>query len=145
MRSVDSATLRSLSVRDATALASLSKTLGGHETAADWKRMLSRSGEHALAIGAEAGGSLVGYAAGEVRIAFGLAEPAGWLEAFGVDLAWRGRGVGRELAAAALAQFRKLGAVRAYTVVPVHDRSLLPFLRELGFREESLACLGREL
>lgn len=139
----EAATLRALVSKDARALAALSRALGGSETAAIWSRLLAR--RDAVAIGAEATGALVGYAAGDVRGGFGMAEPAGWLEAFGVDLAWRGRGVGRELAAALLAGFRARGARRVYTIVDPHDVSLLPFLREIGFREEPLACLGRTL
>ena len=32
-----------------------------------------------------------------------------------------------------------------FTLVPLHDRTMAPFFRELGFREEPLLPLGREL
>ncbi|MDO8464597.1 MAG: GNAT family N-acetyltransferase, partial [Gallionella sp.] len=61
----------------------------------------------------------------------------------GVDNAWRGRGLGRTIASALLQRFRELGAERALTLLPLHDRTLAPFFRDLGFREESLVTLGR--
>jgi len=70
---------------------------------------------------------------------------AAWVEQFGVDLAWRARGVGWTLAQELLRCFREKGAAHAYTVVPLHDRVLGPFFRQLGFRDELLACLGCRL
>ncbi len=138
-----SITLRALVREDAPLLASASRALGGHETIEDWVRLIERA--DGVAIGADASGVLVGYAAGGVRGGFGQSEAAGWLEAFGVAVAWRGRGVGRELAAALLAQLRARGARKVFTLVPSDDVTLLPFLREIGFREQPLACLGRRL
>lgn len=134
-------TLRDLRPADVEAIVALAGLLGGTESAAEWKRRLRR-GSGVVAIGAEADGRLVGYAAGEVRAAFGL-TPTGWVESFGVDNAWRGRGLGRAIASALLQRFRELGAERALTMLPLHDRTLAPFFRDLGFREESLVTLGR--
>ena len=134
-------TLRALRLADVGAIVGLAARIGGVETAADWRRRLG-SGTGIVAIGAEENGRLVGYVAGDVRAAFGL-PAAGWVEAFGVDNDWRGRGLGRSLASALLARFRELGATHVYTLLPLHDRTLAPFFRDLGFREESIACLGR--
>lgn len=136
--------MRALRPRDAASLVLLSRRLGGAETEADWSRLLEPT-EAAAAVGAHAHGDLVGYAAGTVRVAFGGSAPVGWIEMFGVDVSWRGRGVGRLLADALLARFRELGAVRACTLVPLHDRELAPFFREVGFREQPVVCLGRTL
>ncbi|HVR88491.1 MAG TPA: GNAT family N-acetyltransferase [Candidatus Limnocylindria bacterium] len=134
-------TLRALRLADVGAIVGLAALIGSAETAADWRRRL-RSGTAVVAIGAQEDGRLVGYVAGEVRAAFGL-PAAGWVEAFGVDNGWRGQGLGRSLAGALLARFRELGTSQVYTLLPLHDRTLAPFFRDLGFREEPLACLGR--
>jgi ribosomal protein S18 acetylase RimI-like enzyme len=131
-------TIRDLRSTDAASLAALAQLLGSAETVDQWRQRLRGA---TIAIGAEQDGHLVGYATGAVRTAFGL-EPAGWVETFGVANAWRGRGLGRSLAAALFTRFREQGATHAYTLVPVHDRSLAPFFRDVGFREEPLACLG---
>lgn len=132
---------RPLSGGDAPVVTALSGKLGGGETVEEWERFLSRPG--AIAFGADAGRALVGYAAGEVGTRFGLPGPAAWIEAFGVDLDWRAKGLGRALAVELLRRFRDAGAVRVYTLVPLHDQSLGPFFRGLGFRDEALSCLGR--
>ena len=132
---------RPLNGGDAAKVAALARKLGGDETVDEWERFLLRPG--AIAFGANAGHALVGYAAGDVGRRFGLPGPAAWIEAFGVDLDWRAKGLGRALAAELLRQFGDAGAVRVYTLVPLHDRSLGPFFRGLGFRDEALSCLGR--
>jgi len=134
---------RDLTGEDARSLAALSGRLGGTETAEQWASLLERSG--AIAIGAIAEGRIVGYAAGEVRGGFGMPGAAAWLEAFGIELERRGEGIGRELVGELLRRSAQMGATHAYTLVPVHDQVLAPFFRQVGFRDEPLACLGRAL
>ena len=45
------------------------------------------SGYFAVVLGVEVDGTLVGYAAGEIRRSFGRSPRAAWVDAFGVDLA----------------------------------------------------------
>ena len=134
--------IRELRAADIPALVALGDVLGSGETVDSWRRRLGE--DEIVALCAEQDGTLVGYAAGSVRRSFGL-ETAGWIEAFGVANAWRGRGLGRTLAFALLARFRAIGARHAYTIVPVHDLALQPFFRDLGFREEPVEPLGRTL
>lgn len=131
---------RPLTPADAPDLAALATRLGSSETSAQWVRLLARP--DAVGIAAVVDGAIVGYAAGEVRGAFGLPALAAWVEAFGIDLSWRGHGVGRTLLQGLLGRFRAAGATHVYTVVPVHDRSLIPFFRQAGLRDEPLTCLG---
>jgi GNAT superfamily N-acetyltransferase len=131
---------RPLTVDDAEALAALSGKLGGSETADQWVAFFARP--HAIGVGATFDGKIVGYAAGEVRTGFGLPRPVAWVEAFGIDLEHRGEGLGRSLLGDLLRRSAALGAAHVYTLVPVHDRVLAPFFRQLGFRDEPLTCLG---
>lgn len=143
MRTVENApVVVSLDALDLERLGELSARLGA-ESAQDWSGRLGRSGT--VVVGAERGGRLVAYAAAEVRRSFGRATPAAWVDAFGVDLAYRGHGIGRSLLSALLSRLRALGADHVFTLVPLHDRTMAPFFRELGFREEPLLPLGREL
>ncbi len=137
-----SVAIRRLGRGDLAHLVTLSARVGS-ETADDWSERLRH--RDAVILGAEVGGVLVGYASGEVRRSFGRATPAGWVDAFGIDPTQRGQGLGRQLASALLAELRAAGAQHVFTLVPVHDRTLDPFFRDLGFRDESLICLGREL
>jgi ribosomal protein S18 acetylase RimI-like enzyme len=141
------ATAKSVQIRrlgrpDLARLATLSTRLGA-ETAEHWAERLRR-GDFVI-LGAEVDGVLVGYAAGEIRRSFGRTTAAGWIDAFGVEMTRRGQGLGRDLAAAFLAELRARGAEHVFTLVPLHDRALGPFFRDLGFRDESLVCLGKEL
>lgn len=138
--SLTQARTRTLTAADADVLADLSARLGGSETAAQWRAFFTRP--ETIAIGALHTGRIVGYAAGEVRIGFGMRRPAAWVEAFGIDLEERGQGVGRTLLGDLLRRAAALGADHVYTLVPVHDRVLAPFFRELGLRDEPLTCLG---
>ncbi|MBU6423991.1 MAG: GNAT family N-acetyltransferase [Chloroflexi bacterium] len=134
---------RSLTVADAEALAALSQKLGGSETVPQWVAFFGRP--NAIAVGTIADGQVVGYAAGEVRTGFGLPKPVAWVEAFGIDLDHRGAGLGRTILGELLRRAAALGAAHVYTLVPVHDRVLAPFFRQLGFRDEPLSCLGCSL
>ncbi len=143
MRAVASApVIVALDKGDLLRLAELSARLGA-DSAEDWAVRLRRPG--AVILGAEFDGRLVGYAAAEVRRSFGRASPAAWIDAFGVDLAYRGHGIGRSLLAELLSRLRSVGADHVFTLVPLHDRTMAPFFRELGFRDEPITPLGREL
>ena len=133
---------RALTAADAVGIAALAAQLGSAETAPQWLRSLARPG--AFGVCAVVEGRIVGYATGEVRGGFGL-PAAAWIEAFGIDLGERGHGVGRALLQDLLRRFREAGAAHVYTLVPIHDRSLAPFFRQAGLRDEPLTCLGCDL
>jgi len=134
--------LVSLDKPDLVRLGELSARLGA-DTTKDWSGRLGRSGT--VVVGAELDGRLVAYVAAEVRRSFGRPTPGAWIDAFGVDLAYRGHGIGRSLLAALLSRLRSLGADHVFTLVPLHDRTIGPFFREVGFRDEPITPLGREL
>ena len=134
--------IRRLVADDLAPLADLSARLEA-ESAQHWAERLGDA--DAIVLGAELDGVLVGYASGEVRRSFGRAAAAGWVDAFGIDLSRRGHGVGHDLASAFLAELRARGADHVFTLVPLHDRTLGPFFRDLGFRDEPQVCLGRDL
>ena len=95
---------------------------------------------------AERDGSVVGFMLGEVRGGeFGLEEPTGWVEFFGVDPSARGGGVGRKLVEALLDHFRSRGAHVARTVVAARDQEIASFLKANGFASAPLEALERRL
>ena len=74
---------------------------------------------------AEVGGKLVGFMMGEVRGGeFGLEEPTGWVEFFGVHPDARGRDLGRGLLEALLGHFKSNGAQVARTIVSQRDEEI---------------------
>ena len=95
---------------------------------------------------AEQDGKVVGFMLGEVRGGeFGLEEPTGWIEFFGVDPDARGGGTGRRLTDALLDHFRSRGARIARTMVAARDEEIDRFLRTMGFQPAALTALERPL
>ena len=90
---------------------------------------------------AEADGRLVGFMLADVRAGeFGLEEPSGWIERFGVDPDFRGRDLGQALFDAIRAHFRDQGTTRIRTLADPSD-AVLGFLNRLGFRPAPLVAL----
>jgi ribosomal protein S18 acetylase RimI-like enzyme len=95
---------------------------------------------------AEVAGSVVGFMLGEVRGGeFGLEEPTGWIEFFGVDPDARGRDLGRRLIDALLAHFQAQGAHLARTMVATADADIAGFLRAMRFTPAPLTALEKRL
>jgi ribosomal protein S18 acetylase RimI-like enzyme len=95
---------------------------------------------------AELDGKVVGFMLGEVRGGeFGLEEPTGWLEFFGVDPDARGRNLGRLLCDALLEHFRREGALVCRTMVAERDAEIASFLRAMGFGPAPLMALEKRL
>lgn len=95
---------------------------------------------------AEVAGSVAGFMMGEVRGGeFGLEEPTGWIEFFGVDPDVRGRDVGRRLIDAILAHFRSQGAHIARTMVAAADTDIAGFLQAMRFTPAPLTALEKRL
>jgi ribosomal protein S18 acetylase RimI-like enzyme len=91
---------------------------------------------------AEVGGKVVGFMLGDVRVGeFGLEEPSGWIERFGIDPDYRGRDLGRQLFAAVTKHFRGSGAKTVRTMVDVEDAEVAGFLKALGFAPSALTAL----
>src|SRR5690349_24978148 len=95
---------------------------------------------------ADVNGRVVGFMLGEVRGGeFGLEEPTGWVEFFGVDPQAREKGVGRSLIEALLGHFRSKGAHVARTMVAAQDKDIAAFIAAMGFAPAPLTALEKRL
>lgn len=95
---------------------------------------------------AEVDGKVVGFMLGDVRAGeFGLEEPSGWVERFGIDPAHRGRDLGTQLFEAMCRHFRESGARVVRTMVDGRDAGVAGFLEAIGFKPSSLQALERRL
>ncbi|HEV2249250.1 MAG TPA: GNAT family N-acetyltransferase [Candidatus Limnocylindria bacterium] len=95
---------------------------------------------------AEVAGKVAGFMMGEVRGGeFGLEEPTGWIEFFGVDPDVRGRDIGRTLMDALLAHFRGQGAHIARTMVAAADTDIAGFLKAMRFTPAAVTALEKRL
>jgi ribosomal protein S18 acetylase RimI-like enzyme len=90
---------------------------------------------------AEIDGKVVGFMLADVRAGeFGLEEPSGWIERFGIDPDFRGRDIGTALFSAIAAHFRELGASRIRTLA-IQSDAVVGFLTRLGFAPAPLVAL----
>lgn len=95
---------------------------------------------------AEVDGRVVGFMLGEVRTGeFGLEEPGGWIERFGIDPDHRGRDLGKQLFEAMRAHFAARGATTVRTLVDRNDRNVRGFLEAIGFGPARLEALEMPL
>lgn len=95
---------------------------------------------------AEVDGKVVGFMLGDVRGGeFGIEEPSGWVERFGIDPAYRGRDLGKQLFAAMCEHFHRSGARTVRTLVDGRDAAVAGFLEAIGFQPSALRALERPL
>ena len=95
---------------------------------------------------AEADGRVVGFMLGDCRAGeFGLEQPSGWIERFGIDPAYRGQDLGRRMFDAICAHFRAEGATSVRTLVERDDTALTGFLKAIGFGDSALVALERRI
>ena len=95
---------------------------------------------------AEIDGKVVGFMLGDCRAGeFGLEQPSGWIERFGIDPDHRGRDLGRKLFEAACAHFRAQGATSVRTLVDKNDTAVTGFLKAIGFGDSPLTALERQI
>ena len=91
---------------------------------------------------AEIGGKVVGFMLGDLRAGeFGLDEPSGWVERFGIDPEHRGHDLGRKLFDAIRAHFESRGARSVRTLVDTNDSGVAGFLKAIGFAPAPLQAL----
>jgi ribosomal protein S18 acetylase RimI-like enzyme len=90
----------------------------------------------------EVDGKVVGFMMGDVRDGeFGLEEPSGWIERFGIDPDHRGRDLGKVLFDAITAHFASQGVRTLRTLVNMNDKGVAGFLGAMGFKSSSLQAL----
>jgi ribosomal protein S18 acetylase RimI-like enzyme len=91
---------------------------------------------------AEIDSKVVGFMLGDVRAGeFGLEEPSGWIERFGIDPDYRGRDLGKQMFDAIVAHFREQGATTVRTMANAKETGVAGFLQKLGFTPSPLTAL----
>ncbi len=94
---------------------------------------------------AECRGRLVGYMVSYVLSAsFGIHKSA-WIPIMGVDPAYMGQGVGKQMAEAMFDFYQSQGIKEIHTSVRWYDADVLSFLRTLGFNRSEFINLRKQL
>ena len=142
------ARIRGMTELDIEAMARVDERITGHYRPEVWERRAVyyiRRDADAPKV-AELDGKVVGFMLGEVRGGeFGLDEPTGWIEFFGVDPDARGSGIARRLMEALLEHFRSRGARVTRTMVATRDAEIDAFFRAMGFKPAPLTAFERAL
>lgn len=140
--------IRPLADTDLGDITAIDEKIGGRYRPEIWEKRFTyyfRRDPESSAV-AEVDGRVVGFMLAEVRSGeFGLEEPCGWVEALGVDPEFRGRAVGRRMAAEILRTFGDRGAVRVRTLVHDEMPGIRRFFEAMGFTPEPLTTLTLEL
>ncbi len=143
---VEAAT-RELARGDLDAVVAIDAAAAGHSRRGFYAKRFGVLGEDprsGVAVGAERGGALVGFAFAHVLDGeFGEAAPAGVLDAIAVAPAARGEGVASALLGRLEAALGERGARELRTQVEWTDRELLPFVASSGFRLAPRVVLER--
>ena len=95
---------------------------------------------------AEVGGRVVGFLMADLRAGeFGIEEPSGWIERFGIDPEYRGRDLGKQMFDALRRHFAAQGAITVRTMVNREEAGVAGFLGAMGFAPSSLQALEMTL
>ena len=94
----------------------------------------------------EVDGHVVGFMLADVRGGeFGLEEPSGWIERFGVDPGYRGRDLGKVLFDSVVKHLKESGAKSLRTLVDQKDKGVAGFLDAMGFKPSAMQALELRL
>jgi len=94
----------------------------------------------------EVDGHVVGFMLADVRGGeFGLEEPSGWIERFGVDPGYRGRDLGKVLFDSVVKHLKETGAKSLRTLVDQKDKGVAGFLDAMGFKPSPMQALELRL
>jgi len=140
--------IRPLDELDLSGIVRIDEKIGGRYQPEIWERRVmfyTRRDPGASQV-AVAGGKVVGFMLGDCRAGeFGLEEPSGWIERFGIDPEFRGQDIGRRMFDAMCAHFKAEGATSVRTLVDRNDTALAGFLAAIGFRDSALTALERRI
>lgn len=94
----------------------------------------------------EMDGKVVGFMMGDIRGGeFGIEEPGGWIERFGIDPDYRGKDLGKRLFDAITGHFANQGVKTLRTLVNANDEGIGGFLKAMGFRPAPLTALEMKI
>jgi ribosomal protein S18 acetylase RimI-like enzyme len=138
------AKIRPLDELDIDAIVRIDERIGGQYRPEFWEQRvafyLRRDPESSRV--AEVDGKVVGFMLGDMRAGeFGIDQPSGWIERFGIDPDYRGRDLGKQMFDAIVEHFRAEGASAVRTLVDGKQTAVVGFLKALGFAASPLQSL----
>ncbi len=146
------AVIRQADAEDITALVGLLRLLFSIEkdfvfNAAKQERglRLLLASPQAAVFAAEQGGQVIGMCTGQLLISTAQGGLSALIEDVAVLPAWQGKGVGRQLVAAAEAWVGGQGASRVQLLADRNNAPALAFYQKTGFQTTAMICLRKML
>jgi GNAT superfamily N-acetyltransferase len=140
-------TVRPLESTDLADIARIDEMLTGQARPEYWRTRLDIAALRPpwMSLVAETDGRVAGFLFGWVgESEFGIAERTGWIDLIGIDLRYRGLGIGRRLVEQFLDSGRQLRAVRKLaTLIDLEQADIREFFVHLGFRHGPMIQLER--
>lgn len=142
--------VRDLRVEDLDGVVGIDALRAGAQSRPYWERLFrdsmgAPSPSSRVALGADAGGALIGYLTGEVRAFEFGSEPCGWILAVGVHPDHARARIASTLLAEATRRFHENGVTAIRTMVRRSDVPMLSFFRSNGFVGGSFVQLELDL
>jgi GNAT superfamily N-acetyltransferase len=143
----DKVVIRKLKTEDADQIARIQASITQAPVTVDYKKVVEdrvQYPEEANFI-AEFEGKVVGYMMSHILSAgFGI-ERSAWVALFGVDPAFMGQGIGKQLAEKVFGFYKRKGIMNIYTSVKWDSTDLLSFFKTLGFDRSEFINLVKVL
>ena len=137
--------VRSIREEDLAAITAIDAVSAHHERPQYFRMILERTrrlAEMQMSLVAEAEGRVLGFVIASVYYGqYGIVEPAASIDAIGVALDVRGRGVGHALLQQLRSNLGALGVTTFRSEVPWSDFDLLAFFESEGFVPAPRLCL----
>lgn len=138
------ARIRPLDELDIDSIVRIDEKIGGQYRPDFWEQRVAfylRRDPEASRV-AEVDGKVVGFMLGDLRAGeFGIDQPSGWIERFGIDPDFRGRDLGKQMFSEIVGHFRAEGAATVRTLADGRETSVVGFLKALGFAPSALQAL----
>jgi ribosomal protein S18 acetylase RimI-like enzyme len=139
--------IRRMRVRDIEAILRIDEGITGRPHEAYWESKvvtyISRAPQACLV--AELDEKVVGFILGDIR-GWEFAMPlSGWLEVMGVDVNFRGQGIGKKLITALFAYFEKSDIETVQAMVNGSETDLLGYFESVGFERGEYVNLSKKL
>ena len=141
--------VRSLERRDLPSIVAIEERVTGVARPQYWEQRIEISEAirpHWTSLGAEVDNRFVGFLFGRAgELEFGLPGTIAWVETIGVDPAYRGRGIARELIEQFISSAEDHGIKTIFTLVSSGQTDMQSFFSRQGFAQGKMLHYQKEL
>ncbi|MEW5722207.1 MAG: GNAT family N-acetyltransferase [Thermodesulfobacteriota bacterium] len=139
--------VRVMKYKDLEAIVEIDTKVLGRPRPEYWRMKVELAEKRAMSsLVAEVGGRVVGFVLGDASgWEYGVPETVGWIDTIGVLPEYQKKGIARALMGEMIANLRKVGVEKIYTLVDWRSWDLLKFFDSLGFKKGEMINLELEV